>query len=316
MAREIPSEEEVISWFDKYSNWGRWGPEDEMGTMNFITPEKRVQAAQLVKDGVTISCGRPLEFETTVDYPGKGERAVYHTARRFVERHLEPPGGRTFGNGDSLLVNLHGGGRTHIDAPSHFMEMGPEGRMYNGFPGHLSTAFDGGKLQIDLLGNGVMSRGVLLDIARLKNKRYLDGGEAIFPEDLEAAEKAEGVRVGEGDILLVRTGHTVRRKEDPVPFGNWPGSHATCVPWFHERRIAMLATDTPNDVNPSGYPTIGLPVHRLGLVALGLWLLDHCNHEDISAACAERKRWEFMFAFAPLRVAGITGMPVNPFAIL
>jgi len=187
--------------------------------------------------------------------------------------------------------------------------------MYNGFPAELATMAEGGKLGVDVIGEGIFSRGVLLDIARLRGKEWLEA-EPIFPQDLEAAERAEGVTAEEGDILLIRTGHTTRRLRDPIPYGRWPGLHALCIPWLFERSIAMVATDTPNDVNPSGYPGIGFPVHRIGLGAMGLWLVDHCNHENLSIECAERKRWSFAFSVAPLKVTGVTGMPVNPIVLL
>lgn len=326
MQRTVPLEAEIVTWFEKYSNWGRWGADDELGTLNFITPKKRVQAAQTIKEGIVVSCARPIEFEPSTDYPGKSPHQIprkFLQARTAAQRRgdlalgdLEGEG-PYLGGGDSLLIGLHGGARTHLDAPSHSSTVvDGKKKMYNGFSAELATPAEGGKLGVDVIGEGIFSRGILLDIARLHNKEWLEAGEPIFPEDLEAAEQTETVSVEEGDILLIRTGHTQRRLKDPIPGGRWAGLHAACIPWLFERRVAMLATDTPNDVNPSGYPGIKLPVHRIGLGAMGLWLVDHCNHETLSTICAERKRWSFAFTFAPLKVSGVTGIPINPVVVL
>jgi len=121
-----------------------------------------------------------------------------------------------------------------------------------------------------------------------------------------------------GYILLIRTGYVRRRGErgpvNPIQDGS-PGPHAACLPWFHQRGIAMLGSDTHNDLSPSGYPNLPLPVHVVGIVAMGLWLIDNCNLEELAQACAARQRWEFLLTIAPLRLQNVTGSPVNPLAI-
>jgi kynurenine formamidase len=139
-----------------------------------------------------------------------------------------------------------------------------------------------------------------------------------MPADLEAAERAAGVRVEPGDILLIRTGYYARRRAQgprhPLKDGS-PAAHVACMPWFRERGIAMLGTDTHNDVSPLPYPGIGNAVHVVGLVAMGLWLIDNANLEELAEACASRRRWAFMLAIAPLRLPNSTGSPVNPIAL-
>ena len=163
-----------------------------------------------------------------------------------------------------------------------------------------------------------MSRGVLLDIARLKDKKWLDPNEAVLPGDLDAAEEAEGVRVESGDVLLVRTGNYRKRLDlGPVDL-EAEGStacHVACTPWFHRREVAMLGTDTSNDVRPNRYDEIVNPVHTVSLVAMGLWLIDNANLEELATACQERNRWEFMLSIGPLRLRNVTGSPVNPIAL-
>jgi kynurenine formamidase len=304
MSQTIATEEEVLSWFEKYSNWGRWGSDDMLGTLNYISADKRVSAAALVREGVTVSCARPVELAPTMDVP-------VGFARRFMERSGDVEG--STGASDALFVGMHGGGRTHLDSPCHILW---EGKMFNGVEGKMVTQQGGAKVgAVDLAVGGIVSRGVLLDIARLKNRRWLEVDEPIFPQDLDEAEHSQGVTVGEGDVLLIRTGHTVRRLEEPVTYGSWPGLHGMCIPWIAERKIAALGTDSANDVSPSGYSGIRLPIHMLGIAGLGLWLIDHCNHEELSKVCAEQSRWEFMFIVAPLNLPTMTGSLVNPIAV-
>jgi kynurenine formamidase len=170
---------------------------------------------------------------------------------------------------------------------------------------------------IELRQDGVVSRGVLLDVARLRGVDWLEPGDGILPGELEAAEAAQGVRVEEGDILLVRTGHLHRRNEEgPRPLaGGWPGLSAACLPWLRERGVAVLGGDPVSDVVPSGFPSMPQPLHQIGIPHMGLWLLDNCNMEELTHACQERGRWEFLFTIAPLRIQYGTGSPVNPIAV-
>ena len=169
---------------------------------------------------------------------------------------------------------------------------------------------------IDLLKDGIVSRGVLLDIAALKG-RWLDAGEGVMPEDLEAAEQVAGLRVEPGDILLLRTGYYARRLQEPrnPSRDGSPAAHVACAPWFRERGIAMLGSDTHNDVSPLPYPKIGNALHVVCLVHMGLWLIDNGNLEGLAQACTARRRWEFMLTIAPLVLRNTTGSPVNPIAL-
>ncbi|WP_238697853.1 cyclase family protein, partial [Streptomyces sp. E5N91] len=165
--------------------------------------------------------------------------------------------------------------------------------------------------------DGIQSRGVLLDVARAQGREWLDPGEPIFPEHLEAAERAQGVTVGAGDVLLVRTGEGARRTcgdWNPVQTGS-PGLHVACVPWLSERRVAALGADCPQEVTPSGYENLKLPLHGIAMAAMGLWLIDNCQLEDLGTTCADLNRWHFLFSLGPLRLTGATGSPVNPLAL-
>jgi len=148
--------------------------------------------------------------------------------------------------------------------------------------------------------------------------KWMGPGEGVMPEDLEAAEAAQGVRVESGDILLVRTGYYARRLAEgpvnPMEAGT-PALHVACCPWLRERGVAMVGSDTHNDIAPLPYPSLGNSFHVVSLVALGLWLIDNANLEEVARAAAERTRWEFLLTIAPLRLKNVTGSPVNPIAM-
>jgi kynurenine formamidase len=311
----VPSEQEVLGYFEKLSNWGRWGADDELGTINLITPEKRLTAAKLITTGRTITCSRQIR---KTDAAGNFIPPIHMMlesgeGRTDDDRLSAYPGRQTAI--DFIGMTFHGATITHVDALSHVFW---RGRMYNNRPSSLvSTSLGATKESIDLLKEGVISRGVLLDIPAVRNKPWLEAGDAILPEDLEAAEKSAGTRVESGDVLLVRTGHPAAMAGGASPaIGTGPGLHASCLPWLRERGIAMLGSDCFNDVAPSGYEGVRLPVHEIGIVAMGLWLLDNCDFEELSGACKEGGRSEFFLCIAPLRFESATGSPVNPIVLL
>jgi len=177
-----------------------------------------------------------------------------------------------------------------------------------------------GALMHDVLAvsQGVATRGVLLDIARLRGVDVLAADDHVYPEDLEAAEQAAGIRVEPGDVLLMRTGESGARRSARRDYNaNKPrsGFQAACLPWLHERGVAMLGSDVAQDPTPTGYRAVNMPIHMVGIVAMGLWLIDNCQLEDLADTCARLGLWEFQFALAPIRFQGVTGSPVNPLAI-
>jgi kynurenine formamidase len=309
------TESDVVKMIASLSNWGRWGKDDELGTINLITPEKRKRAATLVRDGVPVSCARPIAtnaigadttFQPLRFMVDSGEGRDHDTPERILTRR---------GASEFIGMVFHGYTITHVDTPAHYFW---QGKIYNGRSANLITSREGAQVEsVDLLRDGVVSRGVLLDVAALKG-RWLGSGEGVMPEDLEAAEKAQNVRVEPGDILLIRTGYYARRLAEgprhPLKDGS-PAAHVACMPWFRERDLAMLGTDTHNDVSPATHPGLGNVVHIVALVSMGLWLIDNANLEELAKACAARRRWEFMLTIAPLRLQGVTGSPVNPIAL-
>ena len=316
MAERVPpSEQEVLGYFPKCSNWGKWGPDDEIGAANFITPEKRKQAVALVKEGVTVSLSRPLSRENSPD--SMGGAMIHHmlsSGEPWAGKKSEP--GVQQAVSDWIGLGTHGYHITHIDSLAHFFW---DGKMYNGFPAESVTTTQGcTKEGIDLLKDGVVSRGVLLDIPKLKGVKWLEPQTPVFPEDLDELEKTCGVRVESGDVLLIRTGWMRMRNEqgpaNPTVVG-WPGLNAACIPWLYERQVAMLGADVGNEMYPSGYPMFTWPVHQVGLVMMGMWLLDSADLEGLAQACERYKQWEFLLTIGPLRIPNGTGSPVNPIVI-
>jgi kynurenine formamidase len=309
----VPPESEVLRWFDALSNWGRWGDDDQLGTMNHITSAKRVAAAGLAREGVTVSCAWNVDTVPRVDHiAGPAQRFMLGTGEA-----QPPPGVRGGGAMEFVGLVYHGYTVTHIDGLSHVFW---DGRMYNGKPANQVTAW-GGALDhaITDLAEGVVTRGVLLDVAGDEGGEWLEPGTGVFPEQLEAAEARQGVRVEEGDVVLLRTGYgklVRRRGHYNVRTDGRAGWHPACLPWLHERGVAAIAGDTACGCMPNPeYPTIHDPVHAIGIVAMGLWLIDNCDLEALADACATRSRWEFLFMLSPLRVVGGTGSPANPLAV-
>jgi len=305
------SSDEVKGLFEKLSNWGRWGKDDQRGALNFITGAKRAAAAALVKTGEVISLSLPLATLTANDNP----QPVTHL---MIQAGTDTPRQAMAGVADYFSISPHGFATTHLDALCHVFW---QGKMYNGFDAAEVGSHGAKKCSIEVATPGVVSRGVLLDIAKAKGVDWFEPGHHILPEDLEAAEKAQGVRVEEGDVLLVRTGRPKRRAAkggwEPPKRGlvDMAGLDVTCLPWIHERRIAILGCDGTSDVIPTGYDDIGLPIHIGTLVVMGIHLIDNADLEALSAYCARTGRYAFQFMMAPLLLKRGTASPVNPLAI-
>jgi kynurenine formamidase len=298
--------EDIDALFAKVSNWGRWGPDDEIGALNLITPRKRLQAAQLAIHGISVSCALPLNTRGGPENPNP----VVHlmTGAGDIDG--------TWGTGDYFAIASHGIAHTHLDALCHIFY---KGRMYNDRPGTLVTSRGAAANSIESGKDGIVSRGVLLDIPRATGKEWLEPGEAIFTDDLEAAEKACRVQVEEGDVLLVRTGRHLRRERlGPQPGGfaaGIAGLHGSTLPWLHARGVAVLGCDGISDVVPSGGPQGSQPIHMVAIPAMGVHIIDNADLEGLAATCSRFDHWEFMLTIAPLKLLRGTASPVNPIAL-
>jgi kynurenine formamidase len=315
MAGTIPTEEEVLGYFDSLSNWGRWGDDDQLGTLNFLTPEKTMRAISLVQEGTTVSCARTITWDAAPDVSSQPVHYMVESGEGWASGD-KVTSRAAQGSTDYFGLVFHGFTITHIDSLAHFFW---KGKMYNNQPAHLvSTSMGATAESVELAKNGIITRGVLVDVPMIRGVDWVERGEGVMPEDILAAEERCGFRIGEGDVLLVRTGQLHRRNVE----GPWnpreKGStacQAACLPLIHERGISILGSDTGNDVSPSGYKSLSNPIHQVGIVGMGLWILDNPNLEELAAACRQRNRWEFMLCISPLRLHNTTGSPVNPIAI-
>ena len=290
-------------WQVELSNWGRWGKDDEMGTLNLITQAKRRTAAALVREGFSVSLASNASTEKGIDVPCPVDWAMLTASDEGATDRVAFP-------------CIHGAGATHLDSFAHRFF---NGKMWNGFPvsGLVTMENGAAKNSVLTMKNGIVTRGVLYDIPRLKGVPYLEPGTRIFPEDLEAWEKKIGIRVGAGDALLLRWGRWARR----VQVGPWAidegsaGFDNSIIPWLKRRDIALLGWETPGYVPQPAGDLPRIAVHDFALTILGIHLLDRADFEALSEAAASRNRWEFMLMVAPLPIPKGTGSPVNPIAM-
>jgi kynurenine formamidase len=311
--RRLVTMAEFDSIFESVKNWGAWGPDDQLGTLNYITPARVREAAGLVRSGRRVSMEIPINKVAGPDNP--------NPANHFVSQAHDidiGSSGLRFGL-DYLGMACHGDCHTHVDALCH---VSYKGQVYGGKPAQeVLTSKGATTLDITNYGNGLVGRGVLLDIPRFRGVKWLEPGEAVTRAELEACEQAEGVRRGEGDIFVFRTGHHRRRLElGPWDNGYPPGEgkaglHVDTVPWMHERRIAAFLPDGDGEAVPSTVEGMLYPIHPLQIVAMGMLASDSLQFEDLAKACEEEGRFEFMVVGLPLRLPGATGSPWNPIAV-
>ena len=315
MARKIPSESEVLGYFESCSNWARWGEDDELGTLNYLTPETRRAATQLVRDGISVSCARLIPtLQPEEDFQWPPVHFMTASGEAWTGKPTPPDSLQVAG--DFFGVAFHGFAVTHVDSLCHVFR---DGFMYNGRPAELvSTASGATVMSVDTLRHGIVGRAVLLDLPALSGRQWLDPGDPVYPDDLDAAAERAQVTVGRGDIVLCRFG-TMARRDALGPskevFSLRAGLHASCAPWLHERQVAALGSDSAQDLYPSGYRALRAPMHQVGIVAMGLCLIDNCDLEILATTCRELGRWEFLLTVAPLRIQNGTGSPVNPIAV-
>jgi hypothetical protein len=295
-------EADVLALFDRCSNRGRWGPDDTLGTLNFITLAKRVEAARLVRTGRSESLARVLRRSASRSNPQPPRL-----------RMLEGGEENAVGSADAVEIAPHGYSVTHLDALGHAFF---EGAAYNGRRTADVWTPDGLTYgSIDQLAVGVFTRGVLLDVARARGVPWLEAGEGVSAADLDLAEHQAGVRVGRGDAVLVRVGlgarEAIQGEEDT---SHRAGLLPDCLPWLFDRGVAVYGGDCIEQL-PSVWPRIPSPFHMVALVSMGLVLLDNPAMEELAAAVAEEGRSEFLLTCAPTPIPGGTGSPVNPLAV-
>lgn len=299
--------------YESVKNWGRWGPDDERGTMNYVTPAKIAAAAALVRSGRTVSMAIPINKTAGPDNPNPAVHMI-----SLMHDLPVSESGLSFGM-CYLAMASHGDCHTHVDALNH---VGYRGQLYNGKPAATLTSRGSEWGSIAAYSTGIVGRGVMLDAARHRGVPWLEPGDAVTRAELEEIEKAQGVQLGEGDILVFRTGHHARRlalgawnNEYPPAGEGKAGLHVDTVPWMHERRIAGFLPDGDGETVPSNVEAMPYPIHVLQLTAMGMLISDSLQLEELAVACEEEGRWEFLVVGLPLRLPGATGSPWNPIAI-
>jgi kynurenine formamidase len=292
--------QQVDRWMSELSNWGRWGKDDQRGTLNLMTPARRQEALKLVREGVSVSLAHTIEKDQAPDNPRPlGQQMTLDSAGHAM---------------DLYTIWYHGSLITHIDSLCHYSF---QGKIYNGFDrSNIKEGIGCPQNGVENQKDGIMTRGILVDIPLMKKLPYLEPGTAVTAADLEAWEKFAGVKIRSGDAVFLRTGRWAQRAQK----GAWnvavnaAGFHASVLPWLKERDVALLGNDAVTDVQPSGIEGSPRPIHQIAIVAMGLPLVDVMDLEAISREAAARKRWEFLLTAAPVPVLGGTGFPLNPIA--
>jgi len=307
--RTPPTADEYAEYRTRFSNWGRWGTDDEFGTLNFITPDVRRGAAALVSEGRAISCSRPINTHSGPANP--------YPARHLVAVHDSGE------MADFFSMFVHGFSETHLDALCHLSAAEPEltwnGKELDGY--HMPAAHTG---TIDYWRDGIVTRGVLYDIPRLRGAPCVEGGKPVHGWELADAAAAQGVEPRAGDAVLIRSGFGpyFETHGGEQGFVSPAGVHASCIEYLAEHDASMLVWDMQDaPIADQGIPNprpiaVPLHVHAVVIPYMGMPILDNADFEPLAAACAELGRWEFQFVVAPLVIPRATGSPVNPLAIL
>lgn len=299
-SRPVVSEVQFEAWQKDLSNWGRWGPDDQLGTLNLITPAKRRAALALVKEGVPVSLSTNTFFQKEADVPCPAEWAMLTATESGATDRVAYP-------------CIHGAAATHIDSLAHTFF---RGKMWNGYDTATLVTMEKGAAKNSVLPmkNGILTRAVLYDIARLKGVPYLAPGDRIFPEDMEAWEKKTGVKAGAGDAIVLRWGRYGRRAK-LGPDDGAAGFDNSILPWLKARDVALIVWETAGySPQPQG-DLFRNAVHNFVQAILGIHILDRADLEAIGDAAASRNRWEFMLTVNPLALPNATGTPVNPIAM-
>ena len=310
-----PTRAEVVQMMKDISNWGRWGKDDEIGTFNLITPAVRKAAIALVKEGISVSLAHTLDKEVLADNPTPFKQEFFMGANGKM---------RDGAAMDIISSTYHATTTTHMDSLCHYIF---EGKTYNGWdietyhkatPTREGFGEGPGCMKNSILGfkNGLLTRGILIDLPLMKGVKWLEPGTPVTIADLEAWEKFAGIRIGSGDALFLRTGRFARR----AALGPWPsaresaGFHVSVMPWFKQRDVALISSDSVQDVQPSNIEGFPRPIHMLAINSLGMPMIDVADLEEVAQVAAKLKRWAFLLTVTALPAPGGSGSPVNPTA--
>ena len=308
--RTPTSVEEYLEYRIRFSNWDRWGADDQFGTLNHIDHHITKHALNLVETGRTVSCANPIATETMVPDLGRNDKPADH--------HMSVS---NIGASDYIGIAYHGFVNTHIDSLCHFFtnSVDEDGRLYNNRDPALIT--DQGALtnSVENWKNGIVTRGVLYDIPKLRNVDYVEFRDPVQGWELEDWANSVNVKQRDGDVVLIRSGHDqywdARGNADPGHSLKTPGNAPSIIEYLYNTNAAILGWDLQEAAHkPVQYPA-GYPIHQLVIPYMGMPILDNVNMEDLASACAELGRYEFLIFIAPLFIQGGTGSPVNPIVV-
>ena len=310
------TEAEFRALLERLRRQADWGPDDRRGALNHITPQAMLAAAAEVRLGHAVSMAATVRYEQMPDnpQPASHDMTGIHELAPADAGRLNEPVGLAFAM-DRIAINVHGDADSHIDALCH---VSFDRALFNGLPVACVTEAGASELAIEVARDGIVGRGVLLDVPRARGVNWLEPGDHVTDEDIIRSERSQHLQVGQGDLVFVRVGHRRRRAE----LGAWDtssaraGLHHSAVEYLASRRIGVLGSDGNNDTAPSSVAGVDFPVHVLAMVGLGLHLLDYLDFAELAPLCAEVGRWSFLCVIAPLRLSMATGSPVNPIAIL
>ncbi len=304
--RTTTTPEEYQAYGTRLNNWGRWGADDQSGTLNHITPEVRQRALGMPRTGRPVSCANPLATAAVVPNATRNGRPADH-------RMTVNPGSSS----DYVGVSYHGFVNTHIDALCHIFT-GPGGRLYNDADPALVTPEGALTHSVDRWRDGIVTRGVLYDIPRMRGHDHVREGEPVEGWHLQDWAAQVGVTPQPGDAVLIRSGAEPFWRAHPdfqmtMPL-NTPGVAVSVLEFLHDTSAALMGWDLQE---ASGQDQYGerIPLHAIAIPHMGLPLLDNANFERLAEACAETGRYEFLLVISPLVVLGGTGSPVNPLAV-
>jgi kynurenine formamidase len=290
--------------FRSCSNWGRWGEDDEIGTLNYVTRQVTLAALAEVRSGRVVPLARTLQTQWTAS-GGPGS----------VHLHMLYAGADPITCGELISIPVHGMDRTHSDALGHEFWAGHAygGRNRDDIASRLGLTAADSLAQA----GGVVTRGVLLDVCAARGVPWIPPGDGITAADLEAAEARTGARLRAGDAVIVHAGSDRRRAAGIADGsdGSREGLTPDCLPLLHDRQVALFAGDCIEQL-PSTVPDLPYPLHQVGIASMGLFLVDSVRADRLAQACGEEGRSTFLFTVAPLPIAGGTGSPVNPLCVL
>jgi kynurenine formamidase len=295
------------SLFDRLSNWGRWGEDDQSGTLNLLSPESVRAAAGLIRSGRRVHCARALKIGSAAT---PGAEFLHHMLVGGEEAALTGMSSTA----DWIGMGIHGFDSTHLDSPAHIVW---NGTLFNGIPAsHVSTSRGALRCSVDLAVDGVASQGILVDGPTIKSRGWLEPGETIDRVEVETWCAAKGIVPSPGSIVAFRFGRDEAEKAGTSILGTTaPGLTVACAEWLRDHDVAVLMSDAISDTMPSPVAGVHLPIHALTIASMGMWIVDNADLGALSRACAAEDRWSFFLSLQPLHLKRSTGSPITPVAI-